>query len=314
MNRTAISTLLLAAVLFSSCGSAGESHEFTIMAWNIWHGGHDESLPSDGRPSVVNIIRDSGADVVLMIETYGSAPYIADSLGFEYHLISGNLCIFSRYPIVETYNYEDTIAPFNFGGARILIAGTEPVIFYDTWLHYLPDTRLVPLQASHDSILAWENAGSRDDEIEAILSSITPHIEGSDTIPIIMGGDFNSFSHLDWVSSTRDTFNHGGRTVDWTISRAMIDKGFVDTYRSINPDPFTDPGITWLSGADLSGEWGYHRQDRIDYIYSLGSHLEIIDSASFDVPPGEILIFGEGGYMYPSDHGFVLTTFRLHER
>jgi len=38
-----------------------------VMAWNIWHGGHDESLPADGRPSVVNIIRESGADVVLMI-------------------------------------------------------------------------------------------------------------------------------------------------------------------------------------------------------------------------------------------------------
>jgi len=314
MRIISISGSLLAAALLVSCGPAGKADEFTVMAWNIWHGGHDESLPADGRPSVVNIIRESGADVVLMIETYGSAPYIADSLGFEYHLISSNLCIFSRYPIVETYSYEDTVAPFNFGGARILIGGTEPVIFYDTWLHYLPDTRLVPLQASHDSILIWENAGSRDDEIQAILSSISDHIDGSDTIPIIMGGDFNSFSHLDWVASTKDTFNHGGRIVDWTISRAMTDRGFADTYRTIHPDPRSDPGITWLSGDNLTGEHGYLRQDRIDYIYSTGSRLEITASTSYDVPDGDTLHYGEGSYLYPSDHGFVLTTFRIHDR
>ncbi|MFC1540012.1 endonuclease/exonuclease/phosphatase family protein [Gemmatimonadota bacterium] len=314
MKRIRTSGLLLTAALLFSCSPAGDAVEFKVMAWNIWHGGNEESLPSDGRPSVVNIIRDSGADVVLMIETYGSAPYIADSLGFEYHLLSDNLCIFSRYPIEETFRFEDAIAPFNFGGATILIADSEPVTFFDTWLHYLPDTRLVPLQAPHDSILAWENAGSRDDEIRAILSSITPHIEGSETIPIIMGGDFNSFSHLDWVASTKDTFNHGGRIVDWTISRAMTDRGFADTYRTINPDPLSDPGITWLSGHNQSGEFGYFRQDRIDYIYSIGSRLEIVDSRSYDVPPGDTLRFGQGSYMYPSDHGFVLSTFRIHDR
>ncbi len=314
MKKIRISALLLATALLGSCSPAEEAYQFKVMVWNIWHGGHDESLPSDGRPSVVDIIRESGADVVLMIETYGSAPYIADSLGFEYHLISSNLCIFSRYPIVETFSYEDAVSPFNFGGARIMIAGIAPVIFYDTWLHYLPDTRLVPLQAPHDSILDWESAGSRDDEMQAILSAISRHIDGSDAIPVIMGGDFNSFSHLDWVASTRDTFNHGGRIVDWTLSRAMTNRGFTDTYRSINPDPLSDPGITWLSGESISGEQGYHRQDRIDYIYSIGSRLEITDSRSFNVPAGDILHFGEGSYMYPSDHGFVLTTFRFRYR
>ena len=120
-----------------SCSPAGKAVEFKVMAWNIWHGGNDESLPSDGRPSVVDIIRESGADVILMIETYGSAPYIADSLGFEHHLISENLCIFSRYPIVETYSFGEAISPFNFGGVKIMIAGSEPVMFFDTWLHYI---------------------------------------------------------------------------------------------------------------------------------------------------------------------------------
>ena len=32
---------------------------FTVLVWNIWHGGNDESLPEDGRPHVNDIIRAS---------------------------------------------------------------------------------------------------------------------------------------------------------------------------------------------------------------------------------------------------------------
>lgn len=303
----------MVSLIFSSCHQQ-DNIEFKVMAWNIWHGGNDDSLPADGRPSVVNIIRDSDADIILMIETYGSAPYIADSLAYNYHLISSNLCIFSRYPIIETYEYGDNIAPFNFGGAKIMLGDIGEVIFYDTWLHYLPDTRLAPLTEPHDSIIEWENAGSRDDEIRAILRSIDHHITDSQNVPVIIGGDFNSHSHLDWTESTKDFFNHGGVAVDWTISIEMQKKGFTDTYRYINNDPTHYPGTTWMSGANLDGEKAYNRQDRIDYIYSKGRKLNILASEAYQVPDGDTLEFRGNKYMYPSDHGFVLTTFSLKSK
>lgn len=40
-----------------------------------------------------------------------------------------------------------------------------PVRLFDTWLHYLPDMRLVPTEQSETDILAWDDAGTRDNEI-----------------------------------------------------------------------------------------------------------------------------------------------------
>lgn len=281
------------------------------MAWNIWHGGNDESLPSDGRPSVIEVIKASEADVVLMIETYGSAPLISDSTDLDYHLISSNLSIYSRFPITKRLAFPDSISTFNFGGVEILAYDSIPIAVFDTWLHYLPDTRLAPTHLPEDSILAWENKGSRDNEVFRIINSIDDYLENSENIPVILGGDLNSHSHLDWTVATKDTFNHGGAIVNWTVSKALTDAGFIDSYREINPDLLNNLGKTWISGLDKNGKFGYTKEDRIDYIYYKGSLLKPVSSESFVCPPGEILTFRNKKIMYPSDHGFVLTTFEI---
>lgn len=282
------------------------------MVWNILHGGKAEALPEDGRPTIISIIKDAGADIVLMIETYGSAPMIAEALDFEYELLSSNLCVFSRYPITKKLLFPDQIDPFNFGGVEISVDG-KPVILFDTWLHYLPDTRLVPVDETEHEILAWENAGSRDEEIQSILGAITSFIDNADNVPVIMGGDFNSHSHLDWTEQTRNQFNHGNAVVEWGISKAMTEVGFVDTYRIANPDPARNIGTTWLAARDGEGELVFTRQDRIDYLYSMGEKLTVKASESVVAPLGQPFMFKEQEYnLFPSDHGFVLTTFQLN--
>ena len=100
-----------------------------VLSWNVWHGGHSKTYPGKGCEGTVGILKKSGADVVLMVETYGAAPMVADSLGYQYHLISDNLCIYSRYPIVEKYAFPDSIGTFNFGGVKIDMDGTPVRIF-----------------------------------------------------------------------------------------------------------------------------------------------------------------------------------------
>lgn len=142
-----------------------ESTELKVMVWNILHGGKNKDLPADGRPDVIDIIKQTGADVILMIETYGCAPMVADSLAYNYELLSSNLCVYSRYPIVKKFKFPDQISTFNFGGVQIDVNGKRVNVF-DTWLHYLPDTRLVPLDKSEEEILAWDDEGSRDEEVK----------------------------------------------------------------------------------------------------------------------------------------------------
>ena len=170
-------------------------------------------------------------------------------MGYNYELVSSNLCIFSRFPITKKLLFADQIDPFNFGGVEISVEG-KPLILFDTWLHYLPDTRLAPIEKSEEEILAWENEGSRDEEIQAILNAISPYIENASNVPIVMGGDFNSHSHLDWTEDTKNLFNHGNAVVAWGISSAITEAGFVDTFRKAHPDPTENIGTTWNAVRD----------------------------------------------------------------
>lgn len=307
--------LLLLAPVFSgfSVVQGKKPTVIKVLEWNIWHGGKGESLPvKDARPEIIDIIKHSGADVVLMIETYGAAEFIAKGLGFEYSLLSNNLCIFSRFPITKTHLFTDKISSSNFGGAEILVNNKFPLIIFDTWLHYLPDCRLAPLGSSEAEIISWETSGSRDEEINSILKTIAPFLKAADEKPIIMGGDFNTHSHLDWTSETRNLYNHGGVVVNWPVSKAIADAGLIDSYREINCWPVANFGVTWLGGTDVDGKPHHSRQDRIDYIYYKGSKIKALDSEIICAPEGERFNFHEKNFMFPSDHGFVLTTFHLN--
>lgn len=294
---------------FTACTSQQEAKKtLTVLSWNVWHAGHAKAYPEKGCEGTIGILKKSNADVILMVETYGSAPMVADSLGYRYHLISDNLCIYSRYPIIEKYAFPDSISTFNFGGVKIDVDGT-PVRLFDTWLHYLPDMRLAPTDKPEEEILAWEAAGTRDDEIRRILSVLKPMLAETDSIPIIMGGDFNVHSHLDWTEVTQNLYNHGGAVVRWPVSVAMEEAGFKDSFREMNPDPVEKLGVTWLTDADAQET--ECRLDRIDFIYYQGKTIEATESECYDNSLGKTFSFKGEDFFYPSDHGFVLTVFDL---
>ncbi len=141
-TRNLIGMIVLCLFALAACTSSKESKKtLTVLSWNVWHGGHSKTYSGKGCEGTIDILKKSEADVVLMIETYGAAPMVADSLGYSYNLISDNLSIYSRYPIIRKYAFADSISTFNFGGVMIDVNG-KPVRVFDTWLHYLPDMRL----------------------------------------------------------------------------------------------------------------------------------------------------------------------------
>ena len=296
---TSVTLVILLLGMFTSCSEQQKEQHLTVLSWNIWHGGHSKTYGQKACDGIIGVLKKSQADVILMV---------ADSLGYNYHLISDNLCIYSRYPIVKKYAFPDQIGTFNFGGVEIDMDGT-PVRLFDTWIHYLPDMRLVPTDKTEEEILAWDDAGTRDEEIRKILSVLKPMIAEADSIPLIMGGDFNSHSHLDWTEATKDLYNHGGAVVNWTVSKEMEAANFKDSFREINPDPVKNIGTTWLTDADSLET--VNRQDRIDFIYYQGKTIQATESECYDNILGETFSFKGEDFFYASDHGFVLTTFKI---
>lgn len=308
--------LLLTPALFSCTGrnSTATNDSLVVLSWNVWHAGHSESYPGNGCDGTIGILKKSNADIITMVETYGNSDNVADSLGYYHRLLSSNLSIYSRYPIIETYTFPDSIDPFNFGGVMI-DKGGQKIRVFATWLHYLPDIcTLHPDTMSAEEIVVWDESGTRDDEIRKILSVLTPFMAQTDSIPIIMGGDFNIHSHMDWTEATKTLYGHAGKVVPWTVSTLMEKAGFKDSFREIHPDPAENLGVTWRYAFGPNGFEGYHnssRNDRIDYIYYQGATIQATDCESHNGLIGELYRFRGEDFFYGSDHGFVLTTFAL---
>ena len=132
-------------------------------------------------------------------------------------------------------------------------------------------------------------------------------IRQTDSIPMIMGGDFNVHSHLDWTDTTKDMYSHGGAVVEWTVSKEMQNAGFKDSFREIHPQPEKNIGATWI----YDNEDKPVRSDRIDFIYYQGKTIRAVTSESYNQELTKPLEFMGEKFFYPSDHGFVLTTFKV---
>ena len=266
------------------------------MTWNIWHGGlhgtkaENFKKDSSNTVNVLKVIESENPDILFMQETYCCGMEIAKKAGYNYSWRgSSNLSIHSKYPIIDTI---EIFKPFNSHAVIIEIEGKK-VLCINVWLHYLPDYFKNIKTMSPDSLIIGEGT-TRLKEISAILASVDS-LENIYHLPIIMGGDFNSGSHFDWIENTKKW--HYNKVVQWPVSKKIIDSGFKDSFREANPDPT----------KTMAGTWGFLFDgiisDRIDYIYYKGESLEVKSSKIVKDDPVD-------GF-FNSDHRAILSVFDL---
>ncbi|MAE75710.1 MAG: endonuclease [Planctomycetes bacterium] len=256
-----------------------------VLAWNIWHGGRRDGNEV-GIQKTVEAIKDSAADVICMQETYGSGPAIADALGYYFYLRSTNLSLMSRYPIRETF---DLYQSFRFGGAAVELSTGQRIKFFSLWINHLPSigAQMKADDTTADSLAAADDK-TRGREIRGILQALAPHTKTADATPVVVAGDFNSPSHLDWAEGTAD--RHKGLVVSWPVSTAMARAGYADTFRAVHPDPAKVVARTWSPRFTAS------YQMRIDYIYCKGRSLRAKAGRMLD----------NHAQRWPSDHAAVV--------
>ena len=271
---------------------AKQIDQIKVLSWNIWHGARHPGTERGVRQAI-DFIKSTGADVIAMQETYGSGPTIADALGYDFYLRSSNLSVMSRYPIVDTH---DLYEPFRLGGVTLQLSESQRANVFSLWIHYLPAWRRDAMaDGATEKALIEGEWKTRATELKDILQQLEPLVEKADQVPLIVAGDFNSPSKLDWNQATKQW--HNGLAVDWPVSRQMLEAGFTDTYRHMHPDPTQHTAhAQWKGDARrIAG--------RIDYVYAKGQGVEPIDSRMFNTHAGT----------WPSDHPAVLTTLRLRQ-
>ena len=261
---------------------------FTAMAWNIWHGGREDG-DEVGPQRVIEVIKESGADIVAMQETYGSGELISDALGFHFHPRGTNVSIHSRYPIIEDVS---VFHEFKCVGAIVELPNKTPIAFYSIWLPYGAEIWAEGTRKGKpvEQLLAACDASKID--LEQIRDQIQERLAKTShkNLPIFIAGDFNSMSHFDYTDKAKEQF---GYVIDWPTSHVMTDAGFIDSYREIHSDIDRSRDRTW------SPRFLDQQQDRIDFIY--------FSDANFRVTKAEVI--DTHSVHFPSDHAALVAEF-----
>lgn len=303
--------VILSLLSFDRSAAEEKKEGFTVMSFNCWH---QWSRVDDGFAKAAKAIRASGADLVGLQESSPeSAKRMAAELGWHHaEGGTGSVQILSRHPVVEALQ-DKGIGTDRLIGARIRLPGPPPreVVLFSTHLdyqHYGPYEARAK-GASAESVLAVNRRSERLAQVEALVASIQPLLAAADQTPVVLTGDFNVPSHLDWTVATAG--EHGGiGPVAWPESLRLAQAGLVDSFRLKHPDPGADPGTTW-STIHKAGE----PQDRIDFIYHKGAGLRVTASRAFSTAV-ETTVGAWGsdtaavtGNTWPSDHAAVLTSY-----
>lgn len=338
MNRFSFTIYAITILVIFPCNGTSEQLQVTapeslsVMTWNIWGElNQDPRYTVNGetaRRRTIEIIKESKADIIAMIETYGSAADIAKSLDF-YHSTphpKANLCIFSRYKLTD-FGTPKGLSSFSFIGATAHISETQKVRVHCIWLtsggRHIVEIKNKEL-SDRDFVLGDTN---RANMMKAFLGhpEVKADIAMHEDIPIIVAGDFNCVTHLDYNKATKSLTY--GREFDVAPTHDLIlNRGFLDTYRNVNPNITKDTlGYTWttvgpefiyksgLGFVPLEDDAHPHLEyrnpyARIDFIYSLGNLKPVTSNVIKYYGSNTKRSFPE----FPSDHAAVITTFKLN--
>lgn len=333
--------LLLSVFCFSSCQ---KTETFKVLQFNIWQEG---AVVKGGFDAVADEIVRSDADFVTLSEVrnYHNTRFcdrIVEALKERgqtyYSFYTEDSGLLSRYPISDS----STVYPLNDDRGSIyrLVTkkGDQEFAVYTAHLDYRNcayydvrgydgnDWEKIEPVTSLDSILLLNRASVRDDAMARFIN-VAEKDKAAGRI-VILGGDFNEPSHLDWTEATKNMRDHYGLIVPWDVSVMLEKAGYKDSYRVKFPDPVTHPGFTCPGDCpDIALEklvWSPEAddRDRIDFImYAPFEGLSLTD-VTIVGPKGDILrgervtentsdpIIEPQG-IWPTDHKAVLATFQL---
>lgn len=260
------------------------------LAFNLWQEG---TSVSGGFNKIVDIISAADADIVAVTEVrnYNDVDFmtrVVNALankGETYYsqYAGGSVGVISRYPIKSKAMINDAVYIWHLQMPNRIIAVAVAHLDYTHYAVYGPrgydgvtwamidknkDGKPDPV-TSISELHAMDKASGRDEAIASFISYAKNSVPAS--TPLLLLGDFNEASHLDWTASMAKLYDHNGVAIEWGNSKSLANAGFIDSWRKLYPDPVTHPGHTWPSSAFEKGstQWAHKadERDRIDFIY-----------------------------------------------
>lgn len=330
-------------LLVAMTGQSKGKGEFTVLQWNVWQEG---TMVPGGYDAIVNEIVRLQPDFVTFSEVrnYHNTRFnerIVASLkekGLDYYsFYTYDTGLLSKHPITDSL----TVFPENgdHGSIYRLTSSVNghKVAVYTSHLDYLDcayynvrgydgsNWKEIPIPTTVEEVLKVNVASQRDDAIKMFIAQAQKDIANG--YSVIIGGDFNEPSHLDWIEANKNLYDHNGLVIPWTVTTLLEQNGFLDTYRHIYPNPLTHPGFTYPADNPLKEPgkltWApkADERDRIDFIFYKGKNLEAKKAIVFG-PKGSIVRnkrvqeTSKDNFLlpldvWPTDHKGLLVTFKI---
>lgn len=298
MKTTSLLQLCMALLLLTAGLPAGAAtdggHRLSVFHLNVWM---SATRVPDGFKGVADEIAARRPDVVTLCEVNKdlSADLCRElkQRGVEYRYVapSSTVVVLSRYPVVEG-ELVDSLKAYR---SLIRLDDGQEVAVYSAHLDYTHYACYLPrgydgvtwkecnLPASTDEILAQNDASLRPKQMKHLLARAA-HDEAQGR-PVIVAGDFNEPSWLDWQADTKDLYDHRGFVVPWTTTLLLHEAGYRDAYRTLYPSAVTHPGFTWVSGNEAVSvdqlAWApkSDERDRIDFVFYKGKGVTVEKAA-----------------------------------
>lgn len=292
-----------------------------VLVWNIERGANPYT---DGAEKALALIREVRPDVCLLQESYdidGERPelgaWMASELGWNsWQGESPHLCVLTRLSIEERYFH----AAWHGVGARLVDDSQRAFDVYSTWIDwkaYLPYALRDDPEITDQALLACETDGSdRVKQATAIIEHLRTTGRTKGEVPLLVGGDWNCPSHLDWTVDTARAFRFK-RALALPVSRLMADAGFVDTFREVHPDPLRTPAFTWtpLERGTTEAPTPLDRIDRLYRMPTRRGEWQLVPMMAHVLPRvHESAELPRTDRMFPSDHGAVVIDFAWNRR
>ena len=270
-----------------------------VLQWNIWNGGIH--LGDDGQERIIDLLKDADADIITMQEAYGAQARIAQALGYNL-TTSGpveNLALYTRFPIIEKIRPSQ---PFNSNPSILGLPSGRQLLVNSLWIrfaHHPSYSGSFRNKGYNTKDFVKEDATRGLVDLKKIwIDDIRTRVEDDEDLAIMLSGDFNSGSHLDWTEAA-SCFHGGYGPVSLPISKYMIDDlGFKDSYRVLHPNEckYHDGTFAVIYGQLLNS--------RIDYTYYRGRAITPL-SAKIVRTTYEI------DDVWPSDHAGYMTYYEI---
>lgn len=296
---------------------------------------HQHGFEERNKDELLTYLAQERPDLILMVETYGLGERIetalnqnsADGRVFRGVRITrepgqapdrDNLWLFTWLPVQEVYPVvsEPPVTSFHFGGARLGLPGGGHVHAFTGWISHranswgplnqavLESALGLPRSCSNDELVASDHE-LRLEMAKVILEDRLPRLVRDDA-PVLVGGDLNTQTHLDWTEEFADAPRHEGLVLRWPVMEMFADAGFTDTFRTAHPDVARYPGRTWAAGHSFM-----YAPMRLDYVLARGDVEVLASSTRTRRLPEHRGSDLDELYPFYSDHGAVVSRLRF---